>query len=130
MSLAAWYNGRGFALGLAVVLPLVRLSFYSITNAPWSFAEAAVNAGIRMIVLGLFAFLVDRGATQREALSRRVHTLERFLPVCTVCKRIRDEASATWQPVEQFLLMPSKAPRRSHICPDCAREVEEAFDRR
>lgn len=121
MSLAAWYNGRSFGPGPGCGLALIRLPFHSISDAPWSVAEAALNAGIRMTALGLFAVLVDRVATRREAPSRRVQALEGFLPVCAVCKRIRDEAGATGQPVDPFLLTWSKEPRRSHIRPDCAR---------
>lgn len=130
VSLAAWYNGRAWGLALAVLLPLVRLYFVAISDPPWTIAEAAANAAIRAGVLGLFAVLVDRVAVQREALSRRVEALEQFLPVCAVCKRIKREADATWYPVEHYLRLSSEESRRALVCPDCAREAGETFERR
>jgi hypothetical protein len=72
VSLAAWYNGSVWGLSLAIALPLVRLYFTTILDAPWSFTEAAINAAIRMTVLGAFAVLVDLIAVQARALSARV----------------------------------------------------------
>lgn len=130
VSLAAWFSGRVWGLMLAVALPLVRLYFVSISDPPWTMAEAAVNATIRVVVLVLFAVLVDRVAVQREALGRRVEALERFLPVCAVCRRIKDDTDAKWYPVDQFLRLRSENSRHSLVCPECAREAGETFDRR
>jgi uncharacterized membrane protein len=129
VSLAAWYNGWRWGVALAVVLPLVRLYFTTILDAPWSFTEAAINAGIRVAVLGFFAVLIDRVAIQAVALSTRVQILEGMLPVCAVCKRIRDERE-TWQPLEQYVLSESKDRISHEVCPDCAAKVGEAMDRR
>ena len=129
VSLAAWYSGRVWGLVLAVGLPLVRLYFTTILDAPWTFTEAAINAAIRMTVLGAFAVLVDRIAVQAKALSERVEILEGMLPVCAMCKRIRDEG-ATWRPLEQYVLTQSKDHISHEICPDCAARVGETFDRR
>ena len=129
ISLAAWYSGVVWGLALAVGLPVVRLYFTTILDAPWSFTEAAINAAIRMTVLGAFAFLVDRIAVQAKALSERVEILEGMLPVCAICKRIRDDGEK-WQPVEQYFLTQSKDHISHEVCPDCARRVGETFDRR
>ena len=129
VSLAAWYSSRVWGLVLAVTLPLLRLYFTSILDAPWSFTEAAINAAIRMTVLGAFAVLVDRIAVQAKALSERVEILEGMLPICALCKRIRDDGEK-WQPVEQYFLTQSKDHISHEVCPDCARRVGETFDRR
>ncbi len=129
VSLAAWYNGWPWGVALSVVLPLVRLYFTTILDTPWSFAEAAVNAGIRIAVLGFFAVLIDRVAIQTAALSSRVQILEGMLPVCAVCKRIRDER-ATWHPLEQYVLSQSKDQISNEVCPDCAASFGETSVRR
>jgi hypothetical protein len=129
VSLAAWWSGRLWGLLLAVLLPLARLHVVWVSNPPWTMVEATINAVIRMGVLGMLAVLVDRVAVQREALSRRVELLEGVLPVCAVCKRVRDE-EARWHPIERYLLMRSTERGRPEVCPDCAREAGEAFDRR
>jgi hypothetical protein len=129
VSLAAWYNGVAWGLALSVVLPLVRLYFTTILDAPWSFTEAAINAGIRIAVLGLFAVLVDRVAIQSAALNKRVKILEGMLPVCAVCKRVRDEHE-TWHPLEDYLRSQSKHQIRHDVCPDCAARYAPMLDRR
>ena len=129
VSLAAWYNGRLWGIALSVGLPLVRLYFTTILDTPWSFTEAAINAGIRVAVLGFLAILIDRVAIQSAALSTRVAVLEGLLPVCAVCKRIRDERE-TWHPLEQYVLSASKDGIHHEVCPDCAPKFREAMDRR
>lgn len=129
VSLAAWYSGWPWGVALSVVLPLVRLYFTNILPTPWSPEEAAINAGIRISVLGFMAVLIDRVAVQAVELNRRVVILEGMLPVCVVCKRIRDEHE-TWQALEQYVLLHSKDQISSELCPDCAARSDETFSRR
>lgn len=52
------------------------------------------------------------------SLQREVHQLQGLLPICSHCKKIRDEKNQ-WQPVEQYLSERTDA-RFSHgLCPDC-----------
>jgi PAS domain S-box-containing protein len=62
----------------------------------------------------------------REALAE-VTTLREFLPICSYCKKIRDDENY-WQSVEAYLSRHTNA-RFSHgICPTCyEREVEPQF---
>lgn len=129
VSLAAWYNGWLWGVALSVALPLVRLYFTTILDTPWSFTEAAINAGIRVAVLGFFAVLIDRVAVQSAALSTRIQILEGMLPVCAVCKRIRDECE-TWSPLEQYVASRSKDGISHEVCPDCSAKFGDAMDRR
>jgi hypothetical protein len=129
VSLAAWYSGWLWGVALSVILPLVRLYFTVILDAPWSFLEAVINAGIRVAVLGSFAFLVNRVAVQSSALNTRVKILEGMLPVCLVCKRIRDEHEG-WRPIEQYVRTESDSRIDSEVCPECATKLNEAYDRR
>ena len=129
VSLAAWYSGWPWAMMLAAALPLVRLYFTTLLDAPWSFTEGAINAGIRIAVLASFALLVDRVAIQSAALGTRVQLLEGMLPICGVCKRIRDEGEA-WRPLEQYVLAQSKDRVTHELCPECSVRVGALLDRR
>jgi PAS domain S-box-containing protein len=62
----------------------------------------------------------------REALAE-VTTLREFLPICSYCKKIRDDRNY-WQSVEAYLSRHTNT-RFSHgICPTCyEREVEPQF---
>jgi PAS domain S-box-containing protein len=55
-----------------------------------------------------------------EALAR-VKKLEGILPICSYCKKIRDDQEL-WQPVEQYIDERSDAIFSHGICPDCLEE--------
>lgn len=55
----------------------------------------------------------------QEALSR-VNTLQRLLPVCAHCSRIRD-ADGSWITVERYMRLHSAAEISHGICLDCMR---------
>lgn len=135
VSAAAWYASRQWGLALAVALPLIRLYFTTILETPWSFEEAAINAAMRIAVLSFAAMLVDRVAWQETALKRRVQLLETALPLCTTCKRIRDEADS-WQSIEYYVMARRKPSSSDSTCADCTARLlassrqAGSFDRR
>jgi hypothetical protein len=128
VSLAAWNSGRICSLALAIVLPLTRLYFITLWDPPWTFAESAVNAVIRIAVLGSFAWLVDRTATQTRRLSSDVTLLTGMLPVCSRCRKIRG-AEGGWQPLDAYVAQ-NPAEFRHELCSDCAQIADDVFDRR
>ncbi len=115
---ASWYNGKWWGLAFAVILPLIRLYWVSMQSLPWSILESVVNAAIRMGVLTLVAFLTARVALQRRELEKEVQALEGLLPICSYCKKIRDE-SGKWNMLEQYISERSEAEFSHGICPDC-----------
>ncbi len=70
------------------------------------------------MVLGLLAYLISRTARQTRELARRVNLLEGILPICSLCKKIRDERN-NWQPVEIYVSNRSEALFSHSLCPDC-----------
>jgi len=77
--------------------------------------RARVQAGVR--ILTLQASLAARVRELEEALGR-VKTLQGLLPICSYCKRVRNDGDY-WQQVESYVSDHSDA-RFSHgICPDC-----------
>lgn len=57
----------------------------------------------------------------RSAL-REIQTLSGLLPICSRCKKIRDD-QGYWQQIEQYISAHSKAQFSHSICPVCAREL-------
>lgn len=119
--LAAWFSAKRTAYALAVVLPLGRLAIASLFDKPDPFVFLAINALIRMVVLGLLAFLVARTSRQTKELAQRVKQLEGILPICMFCKRIRD-GQENWHPLEVYISQHSKANFSHGICADCAKK--------
>ena len=118
VGLAAWYNGAWWGVMFAVILPVIRLYFTTIFPMPWGFSVSVVNAAIRIVILVGYAFLIAYVANQRKWLQREINMLEGILPVCSFCKKIRDESSI-WHPMENFIAARSDASFSHGLCPEC-----------
>jgi hypothetical protein len=117
--LLAWNCGLRRALGLGLVLCLIRFGFQYVWGFPWTVPVALVNAVMRLFILLLMAFLSAKLSEQTQALRARVRTLEGILPTCSFCKDVRDE-DGTWHQIEAYIASRSDA-RFSHgVCPQCA----------
>lgn len=121
VSLAAWFCNRRLALVLAVALPAGRAAIAGFYELPQPLPFVLVNAGIRIVVLSLIAFLVSRTAQQSKELARKVKILEGLLPICAFCKRIRDEKQ-NWRQIESYIAQHSEAHFSHTFCPHCAQE--------
>jgi hypothetical protein len=120
IALAAWYNGCTWGFAFAIILPLVRFFFnIALWQVPWTIVEASVNCFIRIIVFSSFVILIDRIAKQTSRLTREVNMLTGLLPICSYCKKIRDDKEQ-WQPIEQYIVQRSEASFTHGICPECA----------
>jgi sigma-B regulation protein RsbU (phosphoserine phosphatase) len=81
--------------------------------------RARLHVGIRMVKMQ--QVLADRVHDLEEALSRLKH-LQRLVPICAYCKKVRDDQNY-WQQVEHYMTAHTEA-RFSHgICPDCLEAV-------
>ena len=115
----SWFNGRRWGIVFAVIMPLVRFYFnIALWTIPWTITEASINALIRILVLLSFALLIDRTANQTRALTRQVSLLEGLLPICSFCKKIRDQKDE-WQVLERYIMARSGATFTHGVCPDC-----------
>ncbi len=74
-------------------------------------------------------FRVERCLEKLE-LTRKIHLYQKILPMCCVCKKIRDDTGKVpgqgpWVPVEQFIHERAKLDITSSYCPDCAQKTLE-----
>jgi phosphoserine phosphatase RsbU/P len=77
--------------------------------------RARIKVGER--ILELQQNLSLRVAELEEALSR-VKQLQGLLPICSYCKKIRDDRNY-WEQVESYIARHSEAQFSHSICPDC-----------
>jgi hypothetical protein len=116
VTLATVLHGFRVGIALAVCLPLLRLSYYLYWPLPSSWALATTDTVIDVVILAGTAILIDK--MTRQELELRV--LEGLLPICSFCKRIRDEGGE-WRQLESYIGERSAA-RFSHtFCPECGR---------
>jgi DNA-binding response OmpR family regulator len=77
--------------------------------------QARVQVGER--VLELQQRLAARVAELEEALGK-VHRLEGLLPICSYCKKVRDDSNY-WHRVESYITAHSDAKFSHGVCPEC-----------
>ncbi len=76
-------------------------------------------------------FRVERCIEKLE-LARRISLYQKILPMCCVCKKIRDDTGkepgrGPWVPVEQFIHERAKLDITSSYCPECAQQTLREF---
>jgi hypothetical protein len=76
---------------------------------------AALEALSRQVVVLLE---LRRVSGELAGALRTVRTLGQLLPICSHCKRIRDD-KAYWQEVEQYLITQVGASFSHAVCPEC-----------
>ena len=72
---------------------------------------------------------------EKAALRQKLKLYQKLLPMCCVCKKIRDDrqtepGKGQWVAVEQFIHDKANLDITSSYCPDCARQTMDAFTQR
>ena len=63
----------------------------------------------------------------QDALAK-VKTLSGLLPVCSNCKKIRDD-NGNWEPIEVYIRDRSEADFSHSICPECVKTIYPDFSK-
>ena len=71
--------------------------------------------------------LLDMNQQLRKTLAE-VKVLRGLLPICCVCKKIRDD-KGYWNQIEQYIQQRSEAEFTHGICPDCSKELYPELSR-
>ena len=72
----------------------------------------------------MFAFMYE---FQKQKTGREIKELKGFLPICSNCKKIRDD-QGYWNRIENYITARTKAEFSHGICPECAKELYPDFD--
>ena len=69
---------------------------------------------------------------EKAALRRKLNLYQKLLPMCCVCKKIRDDrqtepGKGRWVAVEQYIHDKANLDITSSYCPECAQETMQAF---
>ena len=116
VAIATAARGVGAGLGVAALLPLLRLSFFLKWELPSSWLLEGVDTAVDIAILAGFAALLHRTLQQR----RHLKVLEGMLPICSFCKRIRDE-KGQWRQLEAYITERSDALFSHTFCEQCSR---------
>lgn len=116
------HRGRKLA-GFSLIAWGIYIVIFAFINAG-SMANLAYGFLIGFHVLALFgmiAMIVERISVRAEESETMAKRLEGLLPICSYCKKIRDEDN-TWHSVEVYIRKHSEAVFSHGICPDCLRK--------
>jgi hypothetical protein len=114
VALATAAHGLRVGMLVAALLPLIRLWFFYRWQLPSSLAIEVLDASIDVAILVATSMLIDKMLRQE----RELQVLEGLLPICSFCKRIRDD-EGHWRQLEGYISARSSA-RFSHtFCPEC-----------
>jgi len=78
-------------------------------------------------------FRVSRCLEKLE-LKRKIKTYERILPVCCICKKVRDnggreQGAGEWMSVENYMHRKARVDITSTYCPECQKKAREEIAR-
>jgi len=119
--LAAWYSGRKAATWLGVTIPLFHLVVLLFGLPPGQNTTLlAIMTVARGVVILIMALWFARLSEHERQLLRYVVKLEGLLPICSMCKSIRNE-KGVWEPLEAFIKTRSDADFTHGLCPTCLR---------
>jgi len=129
IALASWKLGKGEAIFVAAFSALVWFAEDTLvlrrTESLWIpfFNMLALFGVFLTVVLTLSALRKAFVAQQRlidqlQVALSRVHTLSGLLPMCSWCKKVRDD-HGYWKAVEAYIQEHSDAEVTHGICPDC-----------
>lgn len=88
---------------------------------PFDRAELRARVQVGAHVLELQSNLAERVSELEDALAQ-VRQLQGLLPICSYCKKIRDEQNF-WQRVDSYISEHTDVMFSHGICPDCYRDV-------
>lgn len=77
--------------------------------------------------LGMVAMVLDKMRLRAEESEEQIRTLEGLLPICSYCKKIRDEKDQ-WHRIEAYIENRSRAEFTHGICPDCFAKHAKSSD--
>jgi hypothetical protein len=106
----------------------VILKSFSLAMLPWSLSFAFFNG-----VIGLYYGTIKQANLAKEELILNlqkalveVKTLSGLLPICSSCKKIRDD-EGYWQQIEEYIRDHSEADFTHGICNECVEELYPEF---
>ncbi len=127
---AAWYGGRRWALPLCVLQSFHVVTVWTQNGSESAVFDASIAAFMRVFVLGAIAWWLSGVRDVQRQLSHEVEMLEGLLPICSYCKKIRDD-EGEWQVLEKYIQEHSAATFTHGVCQTClARELAEQPRRR
>lgn len=119
-------------IGLQVAIGVIRLFYTALFGeGPSRFMAAGSIEGLFIMAtfasaffnaIGLIVLNSQRTEQELKAATAEVKTLRGIIPICSSCKRIRDD-QGYWNAVESYIHDHTEAEFSHSLCPDCVRRL-------
>jgi DNA-binding NtrC family response regulator len=118
----------------ATVMVIVLTGFGNLLSAIEALRNQADDYMLKPCESAEMFFRVERCLEKLE-LARRITLYQKILPMCCVCKKIRDDTGrepgqGPWVPVEQFIHEQAQLDITSSYCPECAQRTLQQFTKK
>ena len=115
----------------ATIMVIVLTGFGNMLSAIEALRNQADDYMLKPCESAEMFFRVERCLEKLE-LARRINLYQKILPMCCVCKKIRDDTGrkpgrGPWVPVEQFIHEQAQLDITSSYCPECAQRTLQQF---
>jgi len=123
IALVSWHNGSFWGYTFAVTMSLMRLIFnVFFWTLPWTYTETGLNFIVSLSVFALLVSLFDKVAKHNRELSNKVEVLSGLLPICSSCKKIKNDTE-NWEQIESYISKKSSASFTHSLCPECKQKL-------
>jgi DNA-binding NtrC family response regulator len=118
----------------ATIMVIVLTGFGNMLSAIDALRNQADDYMLKPCESAEMFFRVERCLEKLE-LARRITLYQKILPMCCVCKKIRDDTGrepgrGPWVPVEKFIYEQAQLDITSSYCPECAQKTLQDFTRK
>lgn len=121
VGLATWFGSKWLGAALALALPAGHVVMLELAIGPRVLAfDDWLNSLISFVVLAALVILLEL-KRQRDALRSEVRALHGLLPICSFCKKIRND-DKKWEPIETYIAARSEAEFTHGVCASCAKQ--------
>lgn len=98
-----------------------------------AFSLSHLRMGIFFIILGISIGIIYSYYTWKIVnISKKIKVLEGLLPICSQCKKIRDESNFKkdkWMSIEMYIAKNSKLNFTHGICPECEKKQMDELNK-
>lgn len=127
-----WAPRKSFTLAVAVLATILTLACFFYKPPAGELWKVIFNRSISVFVIWVTAILGlqrktavekrEEAVQEREQALEEVKILRGSLPICSYCKKIRNDTGA-WTQMEAYIRDHSEAEFSHGLCPDCAKKV-------
>ena len=104
--------------GLSITVPIEALLYHVGNENKSLIITHLIFWAATMLAMILVSMKLQRHIDERDQARREVRNLSGLLPICSHCKKIRDDKDE-WQVLEQYIAGHSEADFSHGLCPDC-----------